>query len=54
MTPEVPIGTRGDVEPCAAVNLELVRRGHEVRMAIPETSVTRVADLLDDAAPLRA
>jgi UDP:flavonoid glycosyltransferase YjiC (YdhE family) len=28
-------GTRGDVEPCAAVALELVRRGHEVRMAAP-------------------
>ena len=28
-------GTRGDVEPCAAVALELRRRGHEVRMAAP-------------------
>jgi UDP:flavonoid glycosyltransferase YjiC (YdhE family) len=28
-------GTRGDVEPCAAVGLELQRRGHEVRMAVP-------------------
>ncbi len=28
-------GTRGDVEPCAAVGLELLRRGHEVRMAVP-------------------
>jgi len=28
-------GTRGDVEPCAAVGMELVRRGHEVRMAVP-------------------
>jgi len=28
-------GTRGDVEPCAAVGLELMRRGHEVRMAAP-------------------
>jgi UDP:flavonoid glycosyltransferase YjiC (YdhE family) len=28
-------GTRGDVEPCAAVGRELMRRGHEVRMAIP-------------------
>ncbi len=28
-------GTRGDVEPCAAVGLELSRRGHEVRMAAP-------------------
>ncbi|HEX5255777.1 MAG TPA: glycosyltransferase, partial [Mycobacterium sp.] len=28
-------GTRGDVEPCAAVGLELLHRGHEVRMAAP-------------------
>ena len=28
-------GTRGDVEPCAAVGMELQRRGHEVRMAVP-------------------
>jgi UDP:flavonoid glycosyltransferase YjiC (YdhE family) len=28
-------GTRGDVEPGAAVGLELLRRGHEVRMAVP-------------------
>jgi len=28
-------GTRGDVEPCAAVGMELLRRGHEVRMAVP-------------------
>lgn len=28
-------GTRGDVEPCAAVAAELQRRGHEVRMAVP-------------------
>lgn len=28
-------GTRGDVEPCAAVGLELLRRGHEVHMAVP-------------------
>ena len=27
-------GTRGDVEPCAAVGLELMRRGHEVHMAV--------------------
>jgi len=26
-------GTRGDIEPCAAVGLELQRRGHDVRMA---------------------
>ena len=28
-------GTRGDIEPSAAVGLELLRRGHEVRMAVP-------------------
>lgn len=28
-------GTRGDVEPGAAVGLELLRRGHEVHMAVP-------------------
>ncbi|SKG68291.1 glycosyltransferase [Mycobacteroides abscessus subsp. bolletii] len=28
-------GTRGDVEPCAAVALELRRRGHDIAMAVP-------------------
>ncbi len=28
-------GTRGDIEPCAAVGLALRERGHEVRMAVP-------------------
>ena len=28
-------GVRGDVEPCAAIGRELLRRGHEVRMAVP-------------------
>jgi len=32
-------GTRGDVEPCAAVGLELQRRGHEVRIAAPPNLV---------------
>jgi UDP:flavonoid glycosyltransferase YjiC (YdhE family) len=27
-------GSRGDVEPCAAIGRELLRRGHEVRMAV--------------------
>ena len=27
-------GTRGDVEPCAALGRELLRRGHEVRLAV--------------------
>jgi UDP:flavonoid glycosyltransferase YjiC (YdhE family) len=32
-------GTRGDVEPCAAVGLELQRRGHDVHMAAPPDMV---------------
>jgi UDP:flavonoid glycosyltransferase YjiC (YdhE family) len=28
-------GSRGDVEPCVAVGRELLRRGHEVRSAVP-------------------
>ncbi|MUM19289.1 glycosyltransferase [Mycobacterium sp. CBMA271] len=28
-------GTRGDIEPCVAVGRELLRRRHEVRMAVP-------------------
>jgi UDP:flavonoid glycosyltransferase YjiC (YdhE family) len=28
-------GSRGDVEPCVAVGRELLRRGHNVRMAVP-------------------
>jgi len=28
-------GSRGDVEPCVAVARELMRRGHDVRMAVP-------------------
>ena len=32
-------GSRGDIEPCAAVGRELMRRGHEVRMAVPPNLV---------------
>ncbi|MGO8770989.1 glycosyltransferase, partial [Mycobacterium sp.] len=32
-------GTRGDIEPCATVGVELQRRGHEVRMAVPPNLV---------------
>lgn len=28
-------GTRGDVEPCSALGRELLRRGHQVRVAVP-------------------
>ena len=31
--------TRGDVEPCAAVGMELQRRGHEVQMAVAPNMV---------------
>ncbi|MCV7079286.1 glycosyltransferase [Mycobacterium szulgai] len=32
-------GSRGDVEPCAAVGVELARRGHSVCMAVPPNLV---------------
>jgi UDP:flavonoid glycosyltransferase YjiC (YdhE family) len=32
-------GSRGDVEPCATVGRELVRRGHDVRMAVSPDKV---------------
>jgi UDP:flavonoid glycosyltransferase YjiC (YdhE family) len=35
-------GSRGDVEPCAAVGMELLRRGHEVRMAVPPNLIKLV------------
>jgi UDP:flavonoid glycosyltransferase YjiC (YdhE family) len=35
-------GTRGDVEPCAAVGMELLRRGHDVRMAVPPNLIAFV------------
>ena len=35
-------GTRGDVEPSVAVGRELLRRGHEVRMAVPPDLVDLV------------
>lgn len=38
-------GTRGDIEPCAAVALELRRRGHEVRIAVPPNLVAFVEEL---------
>jgi UDP:flavonoid glycosyltransferase YjiC (YdhE family) len=36
------LGSRGDIEPCAAVGRELLRRGHEVRMAVPPNLVAFV------------
>jgi len=38
-------GTRGDIEPCAAVGRELQRRGHTVRVAVPPNLV----DLVESA-----
>jgi len=38
-------GTRGDVEPCAAVALELLRRGHHVRVAVPPNLVGFVEEV---------
>jgi UDP:flavonoid glycosyltransferase YjiC (YdhE family) len=35
-------GTRGDVEPCTAVSLELRNRGHDVRVAVPPNLVSFV------------
>lgn len=35
-------GTRGDIEPCAAVGRELLRRGHDVRMAVPPNLIAFV------------
>jgi UDP:flavonoid glycosyltransferase YjiC (YdhE family) len=35
-------GTRGDVEPCAALSLELLSRGHDVRLAVPPNLVAFV------------
>jgi UDP:flavonoid glycosyltransferase YjiC (YdhE family) len=35
-------GSRGDVEPCLAVGQELLRRGHEVRMAVPPNLLSLV------------
>ncbi|WP_193047459.1 glycosyltransferase [Mycolicibacterium baixiangningiae] len=37
-------GTRGDIEPCAAVGLELARRGHEVRTAVPPNLISFVEE----------
>jgi UDP:flavonoid glycosyltransferase YjiC (YdhE family) len=36
------LGSRGDVEPCAAIGRELQRRGHEVRMAVPPNLISFV------------
>ncbi|HEY1841303.1 MAG TPA: glycosyltransferase [Mycobacterium sp.] len=38
----VSYGSRGDIEPCAVVGRELLRRGHDVRMAVPPNMLTFV------------
>ncbi|MCV7145070.1 glycosyltransferase [Mycobacterium riyadhense] len=45
-------GTRGDVEPCAAVGLELLRRGHDVLMAAPPDQVGFVEGMGLAAVPM--
>jgi UDP:flavonoid glycosyltransferase YjiC (YdhE family) len=58
----VSYGTRGDVEPCAAIGRELLRRGHEVRMAVPPDLIPFVESAglaavgygIDTQAPLNA
>jgi UDP:flavonoid glycosyltransferase YjiC (YdhE family) len=55
-------GSRGDVEPCVVVGLELLRRRHDVRMAVPPdligfveaTGLTAVAYGVDTRAILEA
>jgi UDP:flavonoid glycosyltransferase YjiC (YdhE family) len=44
-------GTRGDIEPCTAVGRELLRRGHEVRLAVPPNLVGLVESAGLDAVP---
>ncbi|OBK79193.1 glycosyltransferase [Mycobacterium sp. 1274761.0] len=44
-------GTRGDVEPCAAVGRELLHRGHEVLLAVPPDLVAFVESTGLDATP---
>jgi UDP:flavonoid glycosyltransferase YjiC (YdhE family) len=36
-------GSRGDIQPAIALGAELTRRGHEVRLAVPEDLVTMTA-----------
>jgi UDP:flavonoid glycosyltransferase YjiC (YdhE family) len=38
-------GTRGDIEPCATVGVELQRRGHEVCMAVPPNLIDFVGSV---------
>ena len=39
-------GSRGDVEPCVAAGRELLRRSHDVRLAVPPNpTVNEFAEL---------
>lgn len=46
-------GTRGEVEPCVAVGRELVRRGHDVCMAVPPDLVGFVESAGIDPVPYK-
>ena len=39
----VAYGSRGDVEPCVAAGRELLRRGHDVRIAVPPNMLSFIA-----------
>src|ERR1700756_3384768 len=45
----VGCATRGDVEPCAAAGRELLRRGHEVCLAVPPNVLGMVESVGLDA-----
>ena len=44
-------GTRGDVEPCAAIGRELVMRGHDVQMVVPPDLIDFISSAGLAAAP---
>src|SRR4051812_8097566 len=46
-------GTRGDIEPFIALGLELKRRGHQVRLAVPETYLQFASEYGLDTVRLR-
>ncbi|WP_313901981.1 glycosyltransferase [Mycobacterium tilburgii] len=44
-------GTRGDIGPCAAIDRELLRRGHQVRMAVPSNLMALMESARLEAVP---
>ncbi|WP_432246523.1 glycosyltransferase [Mycolicibacterium sp. ELW1] len=44
-------GSRGEVEPCAAVGRELLNRGHDVRLAVPPDLVGYASSAVPGAVP---